>query len=222
MLLSYEISRLCARYFLIHKNNIYMSKKALKMAKKARKYAKEAYNKSKILAVAISIFCSLMFPHQSMATASSIGTSDDLFGQLEEPSPNQMLKIQEYSVLGTNNENIEILVIGSDSFPQILEKQPRIYRVSVSAYTSEVAQTDSSPCITANGFNVCKHNEEDVIATNMFPFGTKVKIPSIDPNRIYTVEDRMNTRYQNHIDIWMKDKDDAIKFGRKTLEIQVF
>jgi 3D (Asp-Asp-Asp) domain-containing protein len=199
-----------------------MSKKALKMVKKARKYGKMAYNKSKILAIAISIFCSLMFPHQSMATASNIGTSDDLFGQLEEPSPNQMLKIQEYSILSANNENIEISVIGSDSFPQAKDKQPKKYVVSASAYTSEVAQTDASPCITANGFNVCKHNEEDVIATNMFPFGTKIIIPSIDPNRVFTVEDRMNARYQNHIDIWMKDKTDAIQFGRRTLEIQIY
>lgn len=199
-----------------------MSKKALKMVKKARKYGKVAYNKSKILAIAISIFCSLMFPHQSMAATSNIGTSDDLFGQLEEPSPNQMIKIQEYSILSANNENMEILVIGSGSFPQAKDKQPKKYVVSASAYTSEVAQTDASSCITANGFNVCKHNEEDVIATNMFPFGTKIIIPSIDPNRVFTVEDRMNARYQNHIDIWMRDKTDAIQFGRKTLEIQIY
>lgn len=213
MLLSYEISKLCARYFLISKNYIYMSKKALKIVKKTRKYVKYAYNSSKTLILAVSVFCSLTFPHQSAAMTTTNSTSDVLFGQIDEPSP---------SILIIDNKNIDVLIVGSDIFPAQTDKTPKKHLVSVSAYTSEVAQTDASPCITANGFNLCEHNQEDVIATNMFPFGTKVKIPAIDPDRIFTVEDRMHERYQNNVDVWMKDKGDAIKFGRKTLEIQVY
>ena len=197
-----------------------MSKKTLKIAKKARKYAKEAYYRSKVLIMAGAIFCSMILPHNSMAVTMNSNTPEGLSNQLDEASPNQMIKIQEYSILGLNQDDLKVLTVGSELLPSANDKKPRIMRVSVSAYTSEVAQTDSSPCITANGFNVCKHGEEDVIATNMLPFGTKVKISGSD--KIYTVQDRMNERYQNHIDIWMKDKDDAIKFGRKTLEIQVF
>ena len=205
--------------FLINKH-YYMSKKALKMVKKARKYGKLAYNKSKILAIAISIFCSFMFPHQSMAISTNIDNSDILTDQSEEPSPS---KLNEYSINDLSDDNIENLDSSSPSFPVVKERQAiKKMIVSASAYNSEVAQTDSSPCITANGFDLCEHNEEDVIATNILPFGTKVKIPSIDPSRVFTVEDRMNARYQNHIDIWMRDKNDAIKFGRKTLEIEIY
>lgn len=213
MILSYEISKLCARYFLIPKNYIYMSKKALKIVKKTRKYAKSVYNSSKTLLLAVSVFCSLAFPHQSIAATATNSTSDGLFGQIDEPSP---------SILFIESENIDVLIVGSDMFPIPTDRIPKKHVVSVSAYTSEVAQTDPSPCITANGFNLCEHNQEDVIATNMFAFGTKVRIPSIDPDRVFTVVDRMNSRYQNHVDIWMKDKGDAIQFGRRTLEIQVY
>jgi len=88
---------------------------------------------------------------------------------------------------------------------------------SMTAYTSEVAQTDASPCTTANGFNVCNHGIEDTIAANFLPFGTKVKIPDLFGDRIFVVRDRMNRRHATRVDVWMKDKRDAMQFGiRKT------
>lgn len=92
---------------------------------------------------------------------------------------------------------------------------------SLSAYNSEVAQCDSTPCITANGFNVCKHGVEDTVAANFLPFGTKIKIPEIFGERVFVVRDRMNSRYQKHIDIWFKDKGKALKFGRKTAKVEI-
>lgn len=91
----------------------------------------------------------------------------------------------------------------------------------ITAYNSEAAQTDSSPCITANGFNVCKHGVEDTIAANFLKMGTKVKIPELYGDRIFVVRDRMNARHANRVDIWMKDRASAIKFGVKTAKIQV-
>jgi len=91
----------------------------------------------------------------------------------------------------------------------------------VTAYTSEVAQTDSSPCITATGFNVCKHNIEDTVATNYLPFGTRIKIPELFGDRVFIVRDRMNPRYYRKFDIWMKDKQKAIDFGVRVAKIQV-
>jgi hypothetical protein len=46
---------------------------------------------------------------------------------------------------------------------------------TVTAYNSEVGQCDSTPCITANGFNVCEHGIEDTVAANWLPFGAKNK-----------------------------------------------
>lgn len=91
----------------------------------------------------------------------------------------------------------------------------------ITAYNSEAAQTDASPCITANGFNVCEHGEEDTIAANFLKFGTKVQIPELFGDRVFTVRDRMNKRHANRVDVWMKDRHDAIHFGVKTAKIQV-
>jgi 3D (Asp-Asp-Asp) domain-containing protein len=93
----------------------------------------------------------------------------------------------------------------------------RTYRVEVSAYNSEVAQCDDSPFITARG----THVRDGIVATNMFPFGTVIKIPSLFGDKIFVVEDRMNTRYQNNVDVWMESKADALKLGRRTVTIEV-
>ncbi|MFA5155711.1 MAG: hypothetical protein WC453_04785 [Patescibacteria group bacterium] len=91
----------------------------------------------------------------------------------------------------------------------------------ITAYNSEAAQTDDSPCITANGFNVCAHGAEDTIAANFLKFGTKVKIPELFGNRIFIVRDRMNVKHPTRVDIWMKNKHDALQFGVKVAQIQV-
>ena len=92
---------------------------------------------------------------------------------------------------------------------------------TMTAYNSEVGQTDDSPCITANGFNVCKHGIEDTIAANFLPMGAKIKIPELFGDRIFIVRDRMNKKHPNRVDVWMKDRHDAIQFGVKIAKIQV-
>lgn len=92
---------------------------------------------------------------------------------------------------------------------------------TMTAYNSEVGQTDDSPCTTANGFNVCKHGIEDTIAANFLPMGTKVKIPELFGDRVFVVRDRMNKKHPNRVDVWMKDRPSAMKFGVKVAKIQV-
>jgi len=92
---------------------------------------------------------------------------------------------------------------------------------TITAYNSDPAQTDDTPCITANGFNVCEHGEEDTIAANFLKFGTKVRIPDLYGDRIFVVRDRMNKRYSDRVDIWMKEKTDARQFGVKVAKIEV-
>lgn len=93
----------------------------------------------------------------------------------------------------------------------------QFYMVEVSAYNSEVAQTDDSPFITAKG----THVRDGIVATNMFPFGTAIKIPSLFGDKIFVVEDRMNTRYKKNVDVWFESKADAIKLGRRLVQIEV-
>jgi 3D (Asp-Asp-Asp) domain-containing protein len=108
----------------------------------------------------------------------------------------------------------------------IIIEEPKIAVKSVSthtatAYNSDPAQTDNTPCITANGFNVCKHGVEDTIAANFLPFGAKVRMPELYGDRVFVVRDRMNSRYTSRVDIWMLKKTDARKFGVQKVVIEV-
>lgn len=119
------------------------------------------------------------------------------------------------------DKNTDDLVVETDSTSNT---EPKIVRISthvMTAYNSDPRQTDDSPCITANGFNVCEHGVEDTIAANFLKFGTKVMIPELFGDRVFVVRDRMNKRYSDRVDIWMKDYEDAKKFGVKTAKIQV-
>ena len=91
------------------------------------------------------------------------------------------------------------------------------YTVQLSGYNSEVAQTDANPYITASG----THVRDGVVASNMFPFGTAIKIPALYGDKIFVVEDRMNSRYQHNVDIWFTSHSDALALGRRTVQVQV-
>lgn len=92
---------------------------------------------------------------------------------------------------------------------------------TITAYNSEAGQTDDSPCITANGYDVCTNGVEDTIAANFLKFNTKVKIPELFGDRVFVVRDRMNKKHPNRVDVWMLEKSDAIQFGVKVAKIQV-
>jgi 3D (Asp-Asp-Asp) domain-containing protein len=71
----------------------------------------------------------------------------------------------------------------------------------VTAYTSEVGQTDGSPCVAASGMNICNHYAagELLCASNAYPFGTKLLI---DEYGTCTVVDRMSRRYEDRVDLY--------------------
>ena len=91
----------------------------------------------------------------------------------------------------------------------------------LTAYTSDVSQCDGNPCRTAVGFNLCEYGIEDSVAVNFLPFGTKIRIPELFGDRIFIVRDRMNSKYDNRIDVWFKDRDNAIKFGLKLAKVEI-
>lgn len=103
------------------------------------------------------------------------------------------------------------------------EPQPiKVVRVTVTAYSSTPDQTDDTPCITADGFDVCANGIENVVAANFLPIGTQVKIPDYFGDQVFTVHDRMNRRYGDRVDVWMVSRAKAIEFGRRTLKIEVY
>jgi 3D (Asp-Asp-Asp) domain-containing protein len=98
------------------------------------------------------------------------------------------------------------------------KKVVKTIKVVITAYSSTEDQTDDTPFITASGKNV----RDGIIANNMLPLGTKIKIPGLYGDKVFTVEDRMNRRKSDyHFDIWFPTRELAVNFGVKTAEIQV-
>jgi len=90
--------------------------------------------------------------------------------------------------------------------------------MTLSAYNSLENQTDGSPYSTAIGSLT---RDGVVAASPNLPIGTRVRFPDQFGDKEFRVEDRMNTRYQNNIDIWMEDYSDAMKFGRRYAKIEI-
>lgn len=85
--------------------------------------------------------------------------------------------------------------------------------VTLTAYNSLPSQTDSDPCTTANGFNLCNNKTGDTIAANFLPFGSKVMIPDLFGEKVFVVRDRMSPRFSNRVDVWMDGRQEALNFG---------
>ena len=53
------------------------------------------------------------------------------------------------------------------------------------------------------------------------PFGTKITIPEIYGNDVFTVEDRMHPRNNYHVDIWFPNYLQAKNFGKEITYVEV-
>lgn len=95
---------------------------------------------------------------------------------------------------------LSALFNSGNSFPVSAEREPlRIMNVSATSYSSDPWQTDATPCIDASGIDICERakrlGESDTIAANFLPKGTKVRFPDLYGKKVFTVTDRMNSRY---------------------------
>ncbi|HEY4526190.1 MAG TPA: hypothetical protein VJL32_03805 [Candidatus Paceibacterota bacterium] len=103
------------------------------------------------------------------------------------------------------------------SVPVIKDISVRTRLVKITAYTSTPEETDDTPFITASGKTV----RDGIVASNFLPLGTRIKIPAIYGDKVFTVEDRMHPRMKNVVDVWMENKGDARQFGVKNTEIAI-
>jgi 3D (Asp-Asp-Asp) domain-containing protein len=93
----------------------------------------------------------------------------------------------------------------------------------VTAYNAgDPRQTDDTPCISANGENICKALEKGKkrCAANFVPLGSRLYVEKIG---VCLVTDRTNKRYRNRVDIAMQ-KDEyhkARRFGRQKLMVKI-
>jgi 3D (Asp-Asp-Asp) domain-containing protein len=162
----------------------------------------------------------LSFPVLAIADSSASYAPESNVTIIDEPLNNSEINVS----LADENASITVKT-AEDISPKLVPAKPKPVLATskrvITAYNSEVAQCDDSPCITANGFNVCEHGVEDTIAANFLKFGTKVKIPDLFGDRVFIVRDRMNPKHDNRVDIWMKEKVDAKQFGVKLARIEV-
>lgn len=107
----------------------------------------------------------------------------------------------------TAKTNDKAFVLPEKSRPAAI----KTIRMDATAYTSRPEETDGSPFITADGSVV----RDGIIATNVLPIGTKVRLPTIYGDKIFEVRDRMNARYTYRLDVWMSDYNEMIHFGIK-------
>ncbi|MBU0546734.1 MAG: 3D domain-containing protein [Patescibacteria group bacterium] len=90
--------------------------------------------------------------------------------------------------------------------------------VIATAYSSTIWETDDTPFVTASQTQV----RDGIIANNLLPFNTRVKIPELYGDKIFVVEDRMHylkSPYQ--IDLWFPSREEATDFGVKRTYIEV-
>lgn len=143
-----------------------------------------------------------------------IGTSLINNAQIFSQQTNEIINPEEY-ISG-------VLTIGDNSLaaasPLPEPKVVRTVQVVVTAYSSTVFETDDDPFITASGSYV----RDGIVANNLLPFGTKVRLPELYGDKIFVVEDRMNSRKgRYHFDIWFPSHQEAKNFGAKLTDIQV-
>jgi len=109
-----------------------------------------------------------------------------------------------------NGEHFSAFVVTGDSVMALnMSKVPNTIRTTLTAYSSTPDQTDSTPFTTASNTTV----HDGVIASNFLAFGTKVQIPSLFGDKVFTVEDRMAKKHDDKIDIWFLERHSAKKFG---------
>ncbi|MBD3208177.1 MAG: hypothetical protein GF370_01845 [Candidatus Nealsonbacteria bacterium] len=90
--------------------------------------------------------------------------------------------------------------------------------VVVTAYSSTPSQTDDTPFVTASGSGV----KDGVVANNLLPFGTQIRIPEVFGDKVFVVEDRMNWRKGYYmVDVWLPEYNQALAFGAQQTHIEI-
>ena len=96
-------------------------------------------------------------------------------------------------------------------------KESKVMEISAYSELDSCHYPTKDGCLTASG----KVAEVGMVATNLYPFGTKLRING----QIYTVEDRISKRFNDRVDIYQgygqRAHDQAIEFGIQHLEVEI-
>lgn len=94
--------------------------------------------------------------------------------------------------------------------------------IAVSAYNSVPWQTDATPCIGAQGTDICAYLDagSNTCAANFVPLGTILEVEGLGT---CVVRDRMNARYYYRVDWYMgMDVTAARQFGVRYKKIGIY
>ena len=182
------------------------------------RYTQRLNNISKKLTVILIAIVTVTSVKIQSASAMSLLPSAPMFSTATQIAYDA---IQEYGFTIPKDEETE-------ATDQTTEQTTKKYDVQytriavVTAYNSVPWQTDATPCISADGSDICKlkqQGEESCAAA--LPFGTKVNIPGFG---VCIVRDRLAPKYAYRIDIYMGGADQiqtAKKWGKRKLMVEV-
>jgi 3D (Asp-Asp-Asp) domain-containing protein len=131
--------------------------------------------------------------------------------ELQKEDPPFMKKILTFTVVAVTSVYYAVMpfiIAKADATPPITMASA-VLHMRVTAYSSEVDETDDTPFIMADG----NHVYDGAAASNILPFGTRLEFPDLFGNKIFTVEDRTSKRFSNTIDLWMPSRERALIFG---------
>ena len=141
-----------------------------------------------------------------------------------------IVSAEAIDVIGMTQDETEMAVyklqnaaLPYGSLPESEKAEPRpAGTMSVTAYNSLPWQTDATPCIGAQGTDICEIYEagENVCAANFVPLGTVLEVEGLGE---CVVRDRMNARYYYRVDWYMgMDLDGARALGVTQRSIAVY
>lgn len=155
------------------------------------------------------LFNSLIFIRMNMITSlfATLAIAATVLGPIQAP-------VVEKPVF----EPVQMTEKATNVGPKVLKPGRIVY---VTAYTSEVGQTDSTPCIAADGSDICvKYADgERICATNDHPMHSTL---NIDGYGQCTVRDRMNKRYTGtgRVDLYLgMDTPAAKQWGARQVTV---
>lgn len=150
----------------------------------------------------------------TLITPQSAGVSLDI-GEPEIRAETQGFSLTDYPIEHITVQDTGFLAIKNPpNKKQVVVSRMWLF---ITAYSSTPDQTDDTPFITASG----SHVRDGVVAANFLPIGTKIRFPTMYGNKVFIVEDRMNSRYTYRVDIWMRTREEAKQFGLRNLPIEV-
>lgn len=138
------------------------------------------------------------------------------YAQVNDPAAALVFEKDETLIQQFKNDQQELERLTAELEAAKEAKVWRSWRV-LTAYSSTPDQTDDTPFITAFGTKV----RDGLIAANFLQRGTKVRIPALFGEKIFTVEDRMHQRFTSRVDIWFPSRASAKEFGVRVAQIEV-